>query len=206
MTKRLTDEQRDLAETCFDLACHLARSFHRRWPSCPVDDCKETAWIALCDAARNFRPELGHAFTSYVWTSITNRLGNLRRQPKRIAVRLNGAAGYPRGLHVKSIMRQRDTDSVESLYKNVYRHRRLDPLVFAAPEKDLDRPLDLRAAVLLLPDRERQAIELRFFRSMTLKEVGVELGMSCAGASLLVRRALKTLRANLPELEEPADE
>ena len=55
----------------------------------------------------------------------------------------------------------------------------------------------LQEALNRLPERERNIVELRFFRGRTQMEVATEVGISQAQVSRLEKNALKTMRANL---------
>ena len=55
----------------------------------------------------------------------------------------------------------------------------------------------LQEALNRLPERERNIVELRFFRGRTQMEVATEVGISQAQVSRLEKNALKTMRAYL---------
>jgi RNA polymerase sigma factor (sigma-70 family) len=55
----------------------------------------------------------------------------------------------------------------------------------------------LRRALMRLSDRQRQAIELRFFQSKAFREIGEALHVSTARAAALVKDGLATLRRTL---------
>jgi len=57
--------------------------------------------------------------------------------------------------------------------------------------------IDLRDALLCLPERERQIILLRYFQDKTQAEVGSQLGLSQVQISRLEKRAFAKLRAYL---------
>lgn len=65
-------------------------------------------------------------------------------------------------------------------------------------ERTLER-IALREAVASLPDRERQVIELRYFRSMTQERAARVLGVSQVQVSRLERKAVEHLREKLIE-------
>ena len=60
----------------------------------------------------------------------------------------------------------------------------------------------LLTAVRRLPDRQRAAIALRYGGDLDLHAVGTTLGVSVAGTSMLIRRALDRLRTELSQQEK----
>lgn len=74
----------------------------------------------------------------------------------------------------------------------------------AGPVEDLDFALDLRErfasildAVAVLPERQRQLVQMVYLDGMMLKEVAKKLRLSEARVSQLHARAMHALRANL---------
>lgn len=53
----------------------------------------------------------------------------------------------------------------------------------------------LNKALMSLEEREREALTLRYIENYTLNEVGIEIDMTPAGASNLIKRALKKMKA-----------
>ncbi len=64
-------------------------------------------------------------------------------------------------------------------------------------EDSLVEQLTLRQAMSTLPERERQVLELRFFRCLTQMKVAQVLGVSQVQVSRLERRAVERLRQEL---------
>lgn len=60
----------------------------------------------------------------------------------------------------------------------------------------------LLTAVRRLPARQRAAIALRYGADLDLQTVGATLGISVAGTSMLIRRALDQLRGELLQQEK----
>ena len=67
-----------------------------------------------------------------------------------------------------------------------------------SPEESLIERLSLRAAIDLLPERERMTILLRFFKALTQEQTARVLGVSQVQVSRLERRGLERLRKMLP--------
>ena len=78
--------------------------------------------------------------------------------------------------------------------------RRTDRRAYRGPPETADEAL--LTAVRGLPDRQRAAIALRYGADLDLQTVGATLGVSVAGTSMLIRRALNRLRAELSQQEE----
>ena len=53
-----------------------------------------------------------------------------------------------------------------------------------------------------LDERERQIVELRFFKEMTQSQIAAEIGISQMHVSRLLRRALATMRGRIEELSD----
>lgn len=61
----------------------------------------------------------------------------------------------------------------------------------------VEHDVTMRALLTLLPDRERQIVELRFYEGMTQSEIGARLGMSQMHVSRLLARSLGVLRGHV---------
>ena len=60
---------------------------------------------------------------------------------------------------------------------------------------------DIKAAIRTLPDRERNALMMRYFREMTEEEIAAEWGLKAVSVRVILSRARKRL-AQLLEREE----
>jgi RNA polymerase sigma-B factor len=70
-------------------------------------------------------------------------------------------------------------------------------LVADGPGEDLDDLIALPEVVDRLPDIERRVIVLYYFRELTQRDIGEQLGCSQMQVSRLLARALSRLRAML---------
>ncbi len=106
------------------------------------------------------------------------------------------------------IARHRIADRQRRLYRTGARETTLGPEheTFAADAAKQDgTALDaaaLHAALALLPDGQRAAIEMMKLREMPLRQAEAESGMSVAALKVATHRALKRLRALLGETGE----
>ena len=78
--------------------------------------------------------------------------------------------------------------------------RRADRQPYQAPPETGDEVL--LTAVRRLPERQRAAVALRYGADLDLQTVGAALGISVAGTSMLIRRALDRLRTELSHEEK----
>ena len=77
-----------------------------------------------------------------------------------------------------------------------------DPPDLPAPEdmeQDTVDRLTMRAAVLELPERDRELLALRYGADLTARQIGDVLGMTTNAAEVALHRALKRLREVLAE-------
>jgi RNA polymerase sigma-70 factor (ECF subfamily) len=70
------------------------------------------------------------------------------------------------------------------------------PSSLPGPE-DAIASVDLRAALMQLPDREREVLALRYGAEMTGPEIAGLLGLSAANVHQIISRTLRKLRAEL---------
>ena len=87
------------------------------------------------------------------------------------------------------------------------------PDVFVPPEtptpdrvyEDLEARSRVRQAIAGLPPRERRVIALYYFRDVTMKQIGAEIGVNESRVSQLHARAIRRLRDALGSLVPPAE-
>ncbi len=76
---QLTDEQRELAMTCYWLAMKIAGDFLSRFPGIEREEMTSTASLALVLAAKGFDPSRGCKFSTLTYHAVTNGLKGLVR-------------------------------------------------------------------------------------------------------------------------------
>lgn len=79
----LSDEQRDLFDSCFRLACQIACRFADRYPWIEREEMLGEAHLALALAAQRFDPGRGLKFTTLSYHAVTDALRELMRQFRR---------------------------------------------------------------------------------------------------------------------------
>jgi len=78
------------------------------------------------------------------------------------------------------------------------------PSPLGAPDRDLERKEDavrVRAAIALLPGRQKEALVLHRFQGLKYKEVAVAMGVTVPAVESLIQRSLAFLRAALNDGE-----
>ncbi len=82
-------------------------------------------------------------------------------------------------------------------YKDDKGQELLDKLPALDNQEEIIDSLQLRSAILGLPERDRKVIILRYFRDMTQSEVANMLGVSQVQVSRIENRIMKTFRKDL---------
>ena len=138
-----------------------------------AEDLTQDTFIRVFDQAERYRPE--GRFKSWLFR-IAGNMARSRLRRRKIL----GWVGFDPARH--------DIASVE---------RRPDEVLEA---KEAGRAV--RAAVALLPERQRQALVLHRFQGMRYREVAEAMGTTLPGVESLIQRALAGLRR---ELEDKGD-
>jgi RNA polymerase sigma factor (sigma-70 family) len=169
--QRLTDEQRDLAATCFKMAVSLARSNSRSDDD--LEECYDASFRALIGAARKYDPSRAK-FSTYAHIGIS--LG-LRTQRIKASRRKNHC-WY--------------TDHIEQ-YDEGYDDPEFD-------DEKVSSGI-IASALEQLPDREREIVTMRLIDGKTLKEVGERFGICKERIRQIQEAATKKLRELLADQE-----
>jgi RNA polymerase sigma factor for flagellar operon FliA len=193
----------------------------RRLPSHVVlDDLLSAGYVGLLDAHRRFDPTLCDRFEPYAELRIRGAMldevrgthDTLSRDLRQLATR---AAITRRRLEVVLERRPNDAEVGEAMGISCETLRaqeaRIASAQAGAPE-EASRVADpgpspearilgdetrraLRRAIDQLPERTRAVVELYFLEELTLREIGVRLGVTESRISQLVAEALQRLRA-----------
>lgn len=175
------------------MALRAAAAFCRRLPpSIDLRDVRQAAVLGLLRAARDFDPRHGVPFRPYAWLRIRGEIVDYLREMDW-ASRYDRAAWKARGAEV----------SMESLPDERLLppggEPRPDELCLAAELRRL-----LAAAIAALPKRARQAVELYYFKGLTLREAGRAMGVNESRVCQILKPALRELRRALPASVRPA--
>ncbi|HEX4312293.1 MAG TPA: FliA/WhiG family RNA polymerase sigma factor [Acidobacteriaceae bacterium] len=105
--------------------------------------------------------------------------------------------GELKGLEIGTLHLERSEDSGEEELAYIPNHPEDDPLFRCLRGEMRDR---LTAAIEELPERERLVVTLYYFEEMTMKEIGLALGVVESRVSQIHSSAVVHLRAHLQDL------
>ena len=171
-----------LIERNLRLVVYIARKFENT--KINIEDLISIGTIGLIKAVNTFNPEKKIKLATYASRCIENEiLMYLRRNNKR-----KTEVSFDEPLNV-------DWDGNELLLSDVLGTD--DDIITRDMEKKIDRTL-LKKAILLLSDREKEIMELRFGlaggKEKTQKDVADQLGISQSYISRLEKRIIKRLK------------
>lgn len=161
---RITDDLIEFARV-------VAVKTMRTWPHWEREEGYADAMVGLVLAARSFRPELGHEFTTYAFSRIRGEvLDGIRARLGRLDHSHGRIHSTARPLHLV------DMDVVDEN---------------AAASFDqievVDRRAQLVRAINRLSHRNRLVVTLYYFEDMTLRAVGEALGLTESRICQIVR-------------------
>lgn len=172
-SKRLTEEQRELAGKNWKLARTIAGRWSRRCPRFSAD-IESAAFIALCHAAIKFEPSRGSPFSSYAGLCI-------ERGCKKATFSSRS-----------SLIEAHATD--EMMATDVF----ADPSIESNPEETLNAK-EVRREVAELVDsleseRQKEVIRLRYMEGFTSTDISKFLGITKRSVLIAERLAIKNMR------------
>ncbi len=174
------------------LAKRIAKAMLKKWRSYyEPDELQSIVDIALCEAARAYRPEVGAKFSTFYFYHLKGRL--VREIVRQRAQRKLSAARLPQMLASGD---EHEEPSLEALGKEP---NRLSPEIDAVAGPDdvyyRKQLLDLsNQALATLGELEREIIRQLYFHGETSVTVARKLGYSRGHVSRLHSRAIKKLR------------
>lgn len=214
--------QAELVERYQRLAFRLARKAAKREDE--VDDLSQVALIGLVKALWRYDPDRGIGFTTFAWSTIEGELKRHRRdhtwtlhvsralQERYLATsaaieELTHALGRSPTLpQVASHMNETLEAVVEAIsVRDAQTPASLDlapsdddlqrePADPARPSDEVEERAEIQALMSRLSERERDIVQLRFFRDLTQREIGEKLGLSQMHVSRLLARSLEQMR------------
>lgn len=174
----LTTEQSELVKNHWALSRKQARSFHRRIDGVlPLEELRDVSLIAMCRAAKRYRPDGGCAFTTYCYLRIWRDLRNYY-------------AGVCKRLRVLYPLAVSQCDNSGDAWQ---------------PALSAERRPDLRVEDLNALDFVRRSMPARYWRFLTLyyvdglkhREIAEREGVSFQRVQQILQKALDCARTAL---------
>lgn len=137
-------------------------------------------WLVAAGAREDLTHELGRAPRI---DEIAERIG---ATPEEVLEALDAGRTHSIGSLDKPLGAERGASTVGDLVGG------RDPNLVGVPQR-----ADVATAMEALDERDREILQLRFFRGLTQREIGAEIGISQMHVSRLLRAALKSLRERL---------
>lgn len=206
---------------------NFAEAIARRYRGSVGDprDIQQVALLGLVKAAKRFDPDRGSAFTAFAGPTIVGEIkrhlrdaGWMVRPPRAVqelAVSINTElpelrqelGREPSEDDLAERLDVPTEDVAEAVRSGQGRFASsLDDLTWAHdealtdrhdPMSDVERGVELRAAIARLPRKEKEVIYLRFCEGLTQREIAGKLGMSQMQVSRGIARTLAKLRREL---------
>ena len=214
--------QAQLVERYQRLAFRLARRAAKREDE--VDDLSQVAMIGLVKALWRYDPERGIGFTTFAWSTIEGELKRHRRDHtwtlhvsralqerylrtsaaiEELTHQLGKSPTLPQvATHMNESLESvieaisvRDAQSPASLdVASSDDDPHQEPADPSQPGDEVEERAEVAALMSRLSERERDIVQLRFFRDLTQREIGEQLGLSQMHVSRLLARSLDQMR------------
>lgn len=182
-----------------------------------MDDLCAAGFTGLLEATKRFDPSRGTAFTTFAYYRIRGAIVDLRRLGGErlpclpVSRAIEGATTSPRlalapaNDNARSPEPERPSPSSSWAFADDGEIELLpfDQLEAIAderspkPDEEVQRKWDaeaLRAALLLLPERERRVLELRYYEEKSFADIAAALGLSKTWTFGVYERGLQMLR------------
>jgi RNA polymerase sigma factor for flagellar operon FliA len=218
----LTPEQEQVLLEHLPMVRFLARRIHERLPQhVDIEDLVSAGVVGLMDAFSKFNPAKRVQFRSYAQFRIRGAIldslrtldwspRELRRKGRHAPNEAEVAAeigqeleeyqqllGDLKGLEIGTLHIERNEGSGEEELAYVPGRPEEDPL-FCCLRKELEERL--AESIQNLPDRERLVMSLYYYEEMTMREIGLALGVVESRVSQVHASAVAHLRAALRDL------
>jgi RNA polymerase sigma factor for flagellar operon FliA len=222
----LSAEQERILLEHLPIVRFLARRIHERLPQhVDIEDLVSAGVVGLMDAFSKFDPNKRVQFRSYAQFRIRGAIldslrtldwspRELRRKGRAVeeairvlTARMGRAPQEPevaeemgldlKGLEIGTLHMERNEDSGEEELAYVPGRPEEDPL-FRCLRGELEERLS--EAIANLPDRERLVMSLYYYEEMTMREIGLALGVVESRVSQVHASAVVHLRAALKDL------
>jgi RNA polymerase sigma-32 factor len=185
------------------IRCNQLFAARRAWKwsalGVPMEDLFQEANLGMLRALQSFDPERGLRFTTYAAGWMDSFIGKRIKSDSTLVRRATTEAKH------RSFYRDLPGHRASECSLDAQSHALAASEGPSAEEQLLEhsRREEIRAAVRLIPDRERFIIEQRLLSEspMQLGELGAHFGFSRQYAKQLEERALAKLRRHLSDLE-----
>ena len=211
-----------LVERYQRLAFRLARRASKREDE--IDDLSQVALIGLVKALWRYDPERGVGFTTFAWSTIEGELKRHRRDhtwtihvSRALQERYLRTSATIEELthemgHSPTLpqVAARMNESVEAVIEAIsVRDAQTPASLDVSPSDDdphqepvdpndagdeIEERAEIQGLLSRLSERERDIVQLRFFRDLTQREIGEQLGLSQMHVSRLLARSLDRMR------------
>jgi RNA polymerase sigma factor for flagellar operon FliA len=185
-----------------------------------IDDLCAAGFTGLLEAIKRFDPSRGTAFTTFAYFRIRGAIVDLRRLggerlpclpviPTAVAASADRRLALaPANDNARAVEEEPPSPpsswvSADDGEITLLPFDQLDAFAdegSPGPDDEVQRKWDaeaLRAALLLLPERERRVIELRYYEDKSFAEIAITLGLCKTWTFGLYERAINTLREAL---------
>jgi len=155
----------------------------------PMEDFESEGMLAVCGCAERYDRSLNVSFSAYCNRRILGAMQDLVRRECQISRAHGGIATFD---SLNDTVADADDKPVEAI----------DTLESAgeSPDVDVDRQQQNRAvveALLTMPEPELLVVSLYYYEELTLKEIGVILGVSESRVSQIHTKSLVALRKKM---------
>ena len=215
------DERNELVENNIGLVHACANKFRSR--GAEYDDLFQAGCVGLIKAAQNFDISRGYSFSTYAVPVILGeikrifrdggsvKIGRALKEKARNAIREKEKLALELGYEptVGQLAEHLNLDISEtaellnaamptvSLTSDDDSGRKQIDVPVDSPENKTSDLIALREVMLLLDDRDREMIELRYYNGLTQAKTAQKLGMSQVQVSRREKAVLKLLKENL---------
>lgn len=163
-----------------------------------VEDLKQIAFFALCDAAEAFKPEAGYKLTTFLNLSTLKRfqqsVGRWKKNKDGEAYQLTDPLNTCTSLDAPITGKDGSEDST---FGELLEDHRQAAMMAQTDESIFTQQLHaaLEKSISDLPKEEqRQVIRLKYFEGLTLDQCGAVMGCSVQNAGATASKAMRLLR------------
>lgn len=191
-TKRITDEQAELAGDHWEHAMRLARKHAAKYPHLDFD-WSSAAAFGLMDAAYTFVPELGFKFWTHARRRVAGAFIDLMRSERVCGYSRERRANQPRIYSMDGVPLTKGSPT-DDFFANLHEITPSDDMPIGWEEQSVDFVYQLSRC---LAGKAREIVRLYYCHGLTLKGAGERVGISESRAAFLHKHAIIRLREEL---------